>query len=75
MVYANIKSPIFKVFNTIWSLLTEENSPLVDKKEKNVKKSSETVENEESKDNNSTDTVDNKKRRKDTRIAKYLYLI
>ena len=26
-VYANIKRPVFKGFNTIWSLLTEENRP------------------------------------------------
>lgn len=26
-VYANIKRPIFKGFNTIWSLLTEDNRP------------------------------------------------
>ena len=28
-VYANIKRPVFKGFNTIWSLLTEESRPLV----------------------------------------------
>ena len=27
MVYANIKRPVFKGFNTIWSLLTEESRP------------------------------------------------
>ena len=28
-VYANIKRPVFKGLNTIWSLLTEESRPLV----------------------------------------------
>ena len=28
-VYANIKRPVFKGVNTIWSLLTEESRPLV----------------------------------------------
>lgn len=38
--------------------------PSVDKKEKNVEKSSEIVENEESKNNISTSTVDNKKEKR-----------
>ena len=45
-VYVNIKRPVFKGFNTIWSLLTEESRPkedydafvlrMLDKKKKRI---------------------------------------